>query len=103
MSLNGELLTHIAKLAAIELGQDESDELRQDLSQIIGYINRIQGHETDELFPNEEAVYRRPDIAKSHVAEKLFATAPSMKNGLFSTPVVTQSLAEKARRRDHSK
>ena len=96
MSLDGEMLAYIAKLAALELGTDESEDLRKDLSQILGYVHRIQGHQSGTPPEHEEAVYRRPDVAKPYPSEQLFSTASAMKDGLFSTPVVTQSLSNKA-------
>ena len=94
MSLDSEMLAYIAKLAALELAPEEGEALRGDLEKILGYVNRIQGHPSGQLPDLQEASARRPDTAQSYPSGPLFATASSVKDGFFSTPVVTQSLSE---------
>jgi aspartyl/glutamyl-tRNA(Asn/Gln) amidotransferase C subunit len=103
MTIDREMLLYIAQLAALDIEPGESKELERNLTDILGYVNRIQGHELTPSSQAEIGVLRRQDQAKTYPPEPLFEVAPRMQDRLFSTPVVTHSLSEKALPKDHQK
>lgn len=59
---------HIAKLARIELSEDELEKFRTDLSKILGYIEVLKTVNTDGVEPlaqvtGLENVYRTDEVA----------------------------------------
>ena len=81
MSISVEEVKHIAKLARIELSDDELEKFRSDLSQVLGYIEVLKTVNTDGVEPlatvtGLENVFREDEIEESTVREGIIKSAP---------------------------
>ena len=81
MSISVEEVKHIAKLARIELSDDELEKFRSDLSQVLGYIEVLKTVNTDGVEPlatvtGLENVFREDEITASTVRDDIIKSAP---------------------------
>jgi aspartyl-tRNA(Asn)/glutamyl-tRNA(Gln) amidotransferase subunit C len=84
---------HIAKLARLELTEDEVTNFTGQLGSVISYINLLDGADTAGVEPtcfiDPSHDPLRDDIeAPSLPADTLFANAPAAKKGHFAIPKV---------------
>lgn len=89
-------VAYIAKLAKLELSEEETALLTDDLNQILGYIAQLEEWDTESVepmyhpLPTYDAV--RADIpGKSLSNEAAIANAPAAEDGQFRVPKVVES------------
>ena len=51
MKINDELVQHIAHLARLEFEGDELNEIKGDMSKIIGFMDKLSELETEDVEP----------------------------------------------------
>ena len=51
MKINDELVQHIAHLARLEFEGDELNEIKGDMSKIIGFMDKLSELDTDDVEP----------------------------------------------------
>ena len=51
MKINDELLQHIAHLARLEFEGDELNEIKGDMSKIIGFMDKLSELDTEDVEP----------------------------------------------------
>jgi len=90
-----EEVEHIAKLARLELTENEKEKMQKDLSAILDYVNLLKKapspDENQQFKP--AAQYLRADEARtpgSSVAEKLIAAAPDKKDEYIKVKTILQ-------------
>ncbi|MCE2929132.1 MAG: Asp-tRNA(Asn)/Glu-tRNA(Gln) amidotransferase subunit GatC [Candidatus Caenarcaniphilales bacterium] len=91
MSLNHEQVKHIAKLARLNLTEDEVAKYALSLSQILGYIEQLNELDTKDVEPMIAAVQHqkalREDIAvDSQLQESMLANAPAKEETAIKIP-----------------
>jgi aspartyl-tRNA(Asn)/glutamyl-tRNA(Gln) amidotransferase subunit C len=91
MSLNHEQVKHIAKLARLNLTEDEVAKYAISLSQILGYIEQLNELDTKDVEPMIAAVQHqkalRQDIAvDSQLQEFMLANAPAKEETAIKIP-----------------
>ena len=93
MSLTPEEVKHIAKLAHLELSDEQLALYREQLSDILDHIAKLNELDTADISPMANAVEGasplRPDeIRPSLPNEKLLQNAPDKADGQFKVPPV---------------
>lgn len=93
MSLTPEQVDHIARLARLELSDEERQLYRQQLSAILDYFQRLQELDTEDIPPTSRVVESdgelRPDEPQSSMPrEELLANAPKVENKQFRVPPI---------------
>ena len=93
MSLTDETVRHVAQLASLELSDEETAEMRQQLGEIIEYVNQLSQVSTEGVPPTSHVhgVVNtfREDIAKeSFSVEEVRALAPDYGLGGFRVPKI---------------
>ena len=78
-------IQHLASLSSLALADDEVDGLRQDLENIIGYIDKLGELDTSGVEPTYqvtglENVWREDEVQPGISAEKLLEMAPEKQN-----------------------
>ena len=86
-------IQHLASLSSLALADDEVDELRQDLENIIGYIKQLGELDTAGVEPTYqvtglENVWREDEVQPGISAEKLLELAPEKQNNQVKVPQV---------------
>jgi len=93
MSLTLSEVEHIAELARLELTDEEKNNYRQQLSDILDYAARLQVLDTSQIPPTSSVLpprsVLRPDVpSKSLAREEILKNAPSSEDGQFRVPPV---------------
>ena len=93
MSLKIEEVEHIAKLAKLDLSDDEIARYREQLSDILDHIAKLDELDTSGISPMANAVQGasplRADVAHTSLPrEKLLQNAPDSQDGQFKVPAV---------------
>ncbi len=86
-------IQHLASLSSLALADDEVDGLRQDLENIIGYIEQLGKLDTAGVEPTYqvtglENVWREDEVQPGIPAEKLLEMAPEKQNNQVKVPQV---------------
>ncbi len=86
-------IQHLASLSSLALADDEVDGLRQDLENIIGYIEKLGELDTSGVEPTYqvtglENVWREDEVQPGISAEKLLEMAPEKQNNQVKVPQV---------------
>ena len=95
MSLNLEDVARIARLARIELSAAEREITRDQLNDILGFIEQLQAVDTAGIEPMAHAVdvvqRLRPDVVTETDRRADFqAVAPETEAGLYLVPRVVE-------------
>ena len=93
MSLTPEEVKHIAKLAHLELSDEELALYREQLSDILDHIAKLNELDTADISPMANAVegaspLRADEIRPSLPNAKLLQNAPDKADGQFKVPPV---------------
>lgn len=86
-------IQHLASLSSLALADDEVDGLRQDLENIIGYIEQLGKLDTAGVEPTYqvtglENVWRDDEVQSGISAEKLLKLSPEKQNNQVKVPQV---------------
>ena len=93
MKLRDQNVTHIAKLARIELSENEIAPLRDDLNEILDYVAHLSELSLEDV-PACSHVHGvvnafRDDVVRSSLGrEQIEQNAPAFSKGGFSVPKV---------------
>jgi aspartyl-tRNA(Asn)/glutamyl-tRNA(Gln) amidotransferase subunit C len=88
-------MEYLAKLACMELKEQEKESLENDLESIIGYMNILSSINTDDVEPMEHVlglsnVTRQDAVAASYERELLLSCAPESEDGFYSVPIAVE-------------
>ncbi|MBO5398487.1 MAG: Asp-tRNA(Asn)/Glu-tRNA(Gln) amidotransferase subunit GatC [Clostridia bacterium] len=93
MAISKEEVEHIAKLASLNLTEEEKERYANDMTEILEFANMINSVNTDEvnetIGANENYnVFRKDEIVQTVDKETLLQNAPSQEDGMFRIPKV---------------
>ncbi len=93
MALTTEEVQHIAKLARLELTDEQREHYREQLSAILDYIAKLRTLDTTDVPPTAggglaQMSLRRDESRPSLPAETLLANAPETEDDQFKIPPV---------------
>jgi len=88
-------IKYVAHLARISLTPTEEEKFGQQLSNIIGYIEKLKELDVDAIEPTAHAVplvnVFRPDEVRPGLSnEEAMRNAPAAANGLFMVPKIVE-------------
>lgn len=91
MEITDETIKYVAALAKLELGGEEKEKAKTDLSNILGYIDTMNELDTGGIEPMSHAfpvknVFREDVVTNGEDRENLLANAPVKKDGSFQVP-----------------
>ena len=86
-------IIHIAKLAMLNLNEQEIDNYTKDMQEILGYaemINNLDTSNIDETIgaTEQKNVFRKDEVIQPQSREELLQNAPSQDEGMFRIPKV---------------
>lgn len=93
MELNKDTTLKIAQLAKLSFTDEELETIQQDLSQMIGFVEKLNEIDTTGVAPlthiTEYSNRLREDVVKGSIsAEETFRNAPSSSDQFFTVPKV---------------
>lgn len=86
---------HIATLARLKFDDDQAEKFKNDLNNILGYIDKLNELNTDNIEPTSHAldiytVTREDKATPSLSNEDALKNAPAAENGSFRVPKVIE-------------
>jgi aspartyl-tRNA(Asn)/glutamyl-tRNA(Gln) amidotransferase subunit C len=93
MELNKDTTKKIAQLAKLSFSDEELESIQHDLSQMIGFVEKLNEIDTTGVQPlthigNVENRLREDEAKGSIAAEDAFKNAPSAADQFFTVPKV---------------
>ena len=90
-----EQVRHVARLARLELSAAEENRLQNDMSEMLGYVDKLNELDTDSIEPTaqvgesgspvrEDAVTNRP------APDAMLANAPAREGFFFKVPRIIE-------------
>ncbi len=93
MSISREEVIHIAKLASLNLSEEEIEKYTKDMQEILEFANVVNNVNTDKIKETIGAnsvynVFRKDEVKQSISKDELLKNAPSQDEGMFRIPKV---------------
>lgn len=93
MAVGREEILHIAKLASLNIKEDEIDEYAKNLEDILNFVKVLNNVDTEEVEEsigavNNVNVFRKDEIKEFGDREILLQNAPEQEDGMFRIPKV---------------
>ena len=95
MAVDRETVTRVARLARIQVPEDDLDTLAGELSNIIGWVEQLEEVDTDGVEPMSSVAdmklrWRKDEITDGGIRDKVTGNAPDPQGGMFSVPKVIE-------------
>ena len=93
MQISKEEILHIAKLASLNIKDEEIEEYRKNLQDILNFANIVNSVNTDNVSEticstDNVNVFREDEVKEFKDKELLLANAPEKENNMFNIPKV---------------
>ena len=95
-----EQVKHVANLARLEFGEEETEQFTYHLARILDYIGKLNELDTTDVPPTSHVlpinnVVKEDVVKPSYDRDLVSASAPASEEGYFEVPqVIEQSNAE---------
>lgn len=95
MSIQLQDVEHVAKLARLDLSNEEKERYTEQLNAILKYAEKLNELNTDDVTPTTHVlpirnVMREDEARPSLPIEKVMANAPEEEEGQFRVPAVLE-------------
>jgi len=95
MDIDIKQIEQVANLSRIKLTDSEKNVFREQLTDILGYIEKLNELDTDDVQPMAYAtsiknVFREDQQESSFPRQKILELSPSSVNGFFKVPKVLE-------------
>ena len=95
MDITQKEVEHVAKLARLELSEDEKGTFTRQLSAILTYMDQLKTLDTSDVEPTmtvlpTENVFRDDEVRPSLPQERALANATEQADGFFRVPRILE-------------
>lgn len=95
MVIERSVVDHVARLARLDLSEEERARMGAELGQILAHADRIQGLDLDGVEPTSHAVpvvnaLRQDEVKPSLGQKDALAGAPAVEGGRFRVPRIIE-------------
>ena len=95
MEITQKEVEHVAKLARLELSEDEKVTFARQLSGILNYMDQLKTLDTTGVEPTAtvlpaENIFREDEVRPSLPRDKALANAPDQAEGFFRVPRILE-------------
>ena len=99
MTIDRAAVDHVARLARLDLSEEERESMRNELSKILAHAEKIQELDLEGVEPTAHSVplrnVMRPDeVTPSLTQEEALANAPAEEDGRFLVPKIVEDADE---------
>lgn len=89
--ITDETIEYIGILAKLELSEEEKEQAKKDMGNMLDYINKLNELDTKEIEPMSHIfpisnVFREDRIINENKQESILSNAPEKKEGSFKVP-----------------
>ena len=93
MKIDEQMIDKISRLAYLEFGEEEKEKIRQDLEQILTFVEKLKELDTDDVEPlvhlsDKKDVLREDRMIQSLGTEEALLNAPKTSGHFFKVPKV---------------
>jgi aspartyl-tRNA(Asn)/glutamyl-tRNA(Gln) amidotransferase subunit C len=93
--ISREDVEHVARLARLQLGEDELQRIREQLAGILSYIDKLSALDTASVEPTSHAVpmvnvMREDEVEPCFPREAMLANAPDPAGEFFRVPRIIE-------------
>ena len=93
MKIDNKLITELARLAKINFDEKSSQEMKEDLNKIIGFVDKLSEIDTKDVEPliylsDEVNVLRKDDTIENISQEEALKNAPKKDSDYILVPKV---------------
>lgn len=93
MQVSKEEIIHMAKLASLNLSQEEIEKYTNDMVDILNFANTVNNIDTEGINENDALnenfnVFRKDEVKQFEDKDLLLKNAPSKELGMFKIPKV---------------
>lgn len=90
-----EQIAHVARLARLELSEEEMRQMEKHLNNLMAQFERLQELDTSNVEPTAHSfpvynVFRQDEVKPSLPAEELLSSAPEQRDGCFVVPIIVE-------------
>ena len=91
MQIDDKMIDYVAALTKLSLSEEEKEKAKEDLTNILGYIETMNEVDTTAIEPMSHVfditnVFREDIITNQEDRENMLANAPKQKDGCFLVP-----------------
>jgi aspartyl-tRNA(Asn)/glutamyl-tRNA(Gln) amidotransferase subunit C len=95
MGIDRAAVDHVARLARLDLSEDERVNMQAELSNILNHVTKIQALDLDSVEPTAHTLplrnVMRPDEVKASLPQEVaLAAAPAPEEGRFKVPRIVE-------------
>lgn len=96
MSIDNSIVKKIAKLSRIKIKADSENQIKEELNNILGWVETLQKVDTSKVEPmlsvlNEQMPMRNDKVENdTNNHEEILSNAPEKKSGFFVVPKVVE-------------
>ncbi|AJC92053.1 Glu-tRNA(Gln) amidotransferase, subunit C [Campylobacter subantarcticus LMG 24377] len=95
MQIDDKLLTKLEKLSALKIADDKRQELEEQLSQIVNFVEKLDELKLDDVeamtsTTNTAIPFRLDESRKSDVIDMVSKYAPNSQDGFFIVPKIIE-------------
>jgi len=95
MEISKEQVEHVARLARLDVSEDEKTTFARQLSSILTYIDQLKELDTAGVEPTAtvlptDNVFRDDEVRPSLPQERALANAPDRAEGFFRVPKILE-------------
>ena len=89
--ISDEMIEYVGILAKLELSDEEKEQAKQDMGNMLDYIDMLSGLDTEGVEPMSHVfpvhnVFREDVVENADERDKILANAPAAKEGAFKVP-----------------
>ncbi len=91
MIITDETIEYVGILAKLELSDEEKEQAKKDMSNMLDYVGKLDELNTDDVVAMSHAfpvsnVFREDVVTNEADRENLLANAPEQKDGCYKVP-----------------
>ncbi len=95
MKITREQIEHVARLARLELTEQEKEMFTGQMDAILAYVDKLNELDTSDIVPTSHAVpmenaFREDVVAESFETDRALLNAPDRADNFFRVPKVIE-------------
>ena len=93
--INLEQVRHVARLARLELAPAEEQRLQSEMSEMLGYVDKLNELDTGEIEPTAQVgeagtPMREDKVTNPAAADAMLSNAPASEGFFFKVPKIIE-------------
>ena len=89
--ITDEIIEYVSILAKLELSDEERQQAKTDMGQMLDYIDKLNELDTEGVEPMSHVfpytnVFREDVVTNQDAREEMLRNAPGVKDGMFRVP-----------------